>query len=34
MPESFNTEVIIAIAMLIIGYFTILGMEKIAGNKN
>ncbi len=33
MPESFNTEVIIAIAMLIIGYFTILGMEKIAGNK-
>lgn len=33
LPESFNTEVIIAIAMLIIGYFTILGMEKVAGTK-
>lgn len=34
IPESFNTEVIIAIALMIIGIITISLIEKVAGNKS
>jgi len=34
IPESFNTEVIIALALMIIGIITISLIEKLAGNQN